>query len=361
MKIACIGTVGVPASYGGFETLVDQLIESDDARFTVYCSSGHYSKKIKSYKNADLVYVPIKANGILSLCYDMVCIIHAVVTGHKALLLLGVSGAFMLPMLRLFPAIKVVSNLDGVEWRREKWGRFAKYTLRLLEFIAVKCSHTIISDNAAIADYVRSQYGKNSVTIAYGGDHVKTPAVVDSFSQESHSLVSDSFALAICRVEPENNIHVILEAFAAVEMRLVVIGNWENSSYGSDLYAMYKDLDGITLLGPEYSLARLYRYRSSCSLYVHGHSAGGTNPSLVEAMHFGKPIVAFDCVFNRASLEGKGSFFSNAPDLVNLLSTPSVMETGKEILEVAERRYTWSEIRNQYLALFVPPQDEALT
>ena len=157
-KICVIGTVGVPASYGGFETLVDKLIESDGVEFTVYCSSRHYTERLDSYKNCQLVYIPfLKANGVMSVLYDMVSIIHALVVGHRNFLVLGVSGALIFPLLKLVPRVRLVTNIDGLEWRRSKWNKPAKFLLRFFEKIAVKFSDSIIADNDAISDYVQAE------------------------------------------------------------------------------------------------------------------------------------------------------------------------------------------------------------
>ena len=162
MKIAVIGIVGLPASYGGFETLVEQLVDTDDAEFTVYCSSNRYKKKISTYKNASLIYVPLNANGVMSVVYDIVSLLHGIATGHRQFLILGVSGAVMLPLLRvLFPKVKTVVNIDGCEWRREKFGSAAKLFLKHSEALAVKFATTIVADNQAISEDVSKRYGRS--------------------------------------------------------------------------------------------------------------------------------------------------------------------------------------------------------
>ena len=122
MKIAVIGIVGVPASYGGFETLVENLIEDNTCSYTVYCSASHYSEKSVNYKNARLVYLPLRANGLQSIIYDVFSLFHALGSGHRNFLILGVSGAGVLPLVRFFfPSSKIVVNIDGLEWQRQKW------------------------------------------------------------------------------------------------------------------------------------------------------------------------------------------------------------------------------------------------
>lgn len=351
MKIAIIGTVGVPASYGGFETLVENLIDDDTARYKVYCSGSHYSERPKEYKNADLVYLPLSANGVQSILYDVWSVLHAVFSGHKHLLILGTSGAIVLPMLRLLcPKIKVVINIDGLEWKRQKWKGFAKLFLKFSERLAVNFASVVVADNRAIAEHVETYYNSACETIAYGGDH----AFIDDMAMPTAetAIGKEVYAFALCRIEPENNVHVILDAFSNAKMNLIFVGNWQASDYGRSLVELYSSNSNIDLLNPIYDLHTLALYRAHCNVYVHGHSAGGTNPSLVEMMHFDKPIVAFDCVYNRATMEDKGLYFSSASSLSLILDDSNFGGNGSELGDIARRRYTWSVVREQYHKLF---------
>lgn len=344
-SVSVIGIVGVPASYGGFETLVDNLIDTDEVTFTVYCSSKHYKVRRSTYKNACLRYINLSANGMQSILYDAVAMFDAVVRKQQVLLVLGVSGAVALPFIRLVSTAKVVTNIDGVEWRRKKWGFFSSRFLKFSEWLAVTLSDVVISDNDAIADYVLSTYGKSSRVLAYGGDHaLKYPL----------SSKETGYACSICRIEPENNVHLILEAFASCGKPLKFVGNWSSSDYGKSLKKRYEGHKSIEILDPIYDLEKLYALRSGCDYYIHGHSAGGTNPSLVEAMHFGKPILAFDCSYNRATTEGKASYFSSSIELCNLLVNEiSDFSSGYLMKNIALRRYTWDKIRQEYIDLLI--------
>ncbi len=348
MKICIIGTTGVPSSYGGFETLVENLIEDQSVDFFVYCSGKHFSDRLEHYKGAKLVYIPLKANGLSSIFYDIFCMSHALFSGHKNFLILGISGAIFFPILKFFPKIKLITNVDGIEWRRDKWKGIAKTFLKFSELLAVKFSNIIISDNKEIENYFLKKYDHKSVTIAYGGDH----AVKSFMNFEPNKIEDSSFALSICRIEPENNIHTILEAFSNNEYPITIIGNWNSNNYGKKLYSKYNSIKNITLLNPIYSLNDLYRYRVACSVYIHGHSTGGTNPSLVEMMYFSKPIIAFDCSFNRASMENKGDYFDCESKLSKLVNNIENLCEGSILYEIAQRRYNWNLIRKQYLEVF---------
>lgn len=353
VKYAVVGIVGIPANYGGFETLVENLVSSDndvncnnaidsrDKSFLVFCSKKAYTNKLKMYKDAKLVYLPLNANGINSIFYDMLSLLFSLFYRPQTILVLGVSGALILPVIRLLYRGKIVTNIDGLEWKRDKWGTWAKRYLKFSEKIAVLFSDVIISDNQAIADYVRQEYKKESAVIAYGGDHaVYQKAPVDT----------KHFAFALCRIEPENNVHLILESFSRTSKELVFVGNWNSSEYGKQLKKQYSQFSNISILDPIYEVQKLSVIRGECEVYVHGHSAGGTNPSLVEMMHFGKPILCFDCTYNRATTENEAVYFQDENSLLNIINNSSyTADIGEKMLKIASRRYTWSIVRQEYL------------
>ena len=354
--ITIVGTVGVPASYGGFETLAENLAKYHDAvlpntSLTIYCSSASYTFKAPSYLSAQLKYVPLNANGPQSILYDIFSLVSAMWNRNEVILLLGVSGAIVLPLVRLLSCARIITNVDGIEWRRDKWQGLAKWFLRFSEKMAVRFSHEVIADNGGIANYVKQTYGVDAHVIAYGGDHAMAveAVAVDEFS------LPEKFAFCVCRIEPENNVHMVLKAFAALKSHaLVMVGNWNNSDYGRTLREKYVAHSHIFLLDPIYDLGKLKTLRSQAAHYVHGHSAGGTNPSLVEAMHFGKPVLAFDCNFNRSTTEDRAFFFKTSAALAHLMETMDETEServGRHMLEIAQRRYTWRIVAQQYFAL----------
>ena len=355
MKIAILGTVGVPACYGGFETLAENLVHYHarhalQAKLTVWCSAKDYAEHPSRYKNAELRYIGLRANGVQSVPYDFVSLWQAVRSGHDRIVLLGVSGALALPLIRMISKARIVTNIDGIEWKREKWSGLARIFLRLSERAAVYFSHAIIADNQAIADHVRESYRRGCHVIAYGGDH----ALAHAEKAVAPAGFPDTYALALCRIEPENHAHTILEAWAQLDTPLVFVGNWANSPYGRELKARYAKHTNLYLLDPVYEPEKLHALRSRASVYVHGHSAGGTNPSLVEMMHFGIPVLAHGCLFNRHSTEGKTRYFETSTDLVREAQalTPEQSATiGADMLEIARRRYTWDQVGRAYFEL----------
>ncbi|MGF1834845.1 DUF1972 domain-containing protein [Photobacterium sanguinicancri] len=349
-KVAIVGIVGLPASYGGFESLAENLVcnKSDNISYTVFCSAGNYPEKIDYYNGAKLKYLPLSANGIQSVPYDILSLIECLKLKPDTILILGVSGCIFLPIFKMFSHSRVITNIDGIEWKREKWNWLAKKFLKLSEFFAVKFSDVIVTDNQAITDYVKQEYGALSSTIAYGGDHAIRNLDIKQSKYE--------YALGLCRIEPENNVDKILEAFSKVNERIKFIGNWNSSDYGKNLKLKYEDYNNIELLDPIYDLDSLYEIRKNCKFYVHGHSAGGTNPSLVEMMHFGVPILAFDCVFNRYTTEDKALYFANESDLVAKLNgypnEARLNEMALAMQEIAAEKYTWVNVVRKYEGLF---------
>lgn len=355
-KIAVVGTVGLPANYGGFETLLENLVRYHNLKslsydLTVYCSSRTYPEKKGDYLSAKLKYIPLLANGVQSILYDILSILASVWNRNDVILILGVSGATVLPLVRFISSAHVITNIDGIEWKRHKWRGIAKLFLRLSEKIAVLFSHKVIADNKVIADYVQQTYRVESQVIAYGGDHALK---FDTVSLDEYKLPKE-YAFSVCRIEPENNVDLIVKAFSKQNLiPLVIVGNWSNSDYGKDIRNLYESCKHIYLLDPIYDLGKLKTLRVQAKFYVHGHSAGGTNPSLVEAMHFGHPILAYDCSFNRCTTEDKAFYFHSENELLELISSHKELQTsnaGKDMLEIANRRYTWDIIAKQYFSL----------
>ncbi|CDH07088.1 conserved hypothetical protein [Xenorhabdus bovienii str. oregonense] len=346
-KVAIIGTVGLPACYGGFESLVENLTlhSSSNISYEVFCSSKHYAKKIKYHNNAKLIYSSLNANGIQSIPYDIFCLIKCLKTKPDITLILGVSGCVFLPIYKLFSSSKIITNIDGLEWKRKKWGFIAKKFLKFSEFLAVKYSDLTISDNQVIAKHVKHTYKKDSQVIAYGGDHVITK------NDRTLEITNNNYYVALCRIEPENNVELILKAFSQTTHFLKFIGNWNSSEYGKKLKEAYGKYNNIEIIDPIYDLNILYTFRKNCKGYIHGHSAGGTNPSLVEAMHFEKPIFSFDCDFNRYSTENKSFYFSDSLELINLLnntSKESIKICADSMKEIAMKKYRWDIITRMY-------------
>lgn len=351
-RVAIVGTVGVPARYGGFETLADQLashVDPSQVHFYIYCQRSAYarSERVQQYKGHRCIYVPLPANGVASLLYDAIALLDAIVIRRcSTLLCLGVSGAFMFPLLRvLFPRRKIILNVDGLESRRAVWGWSAKLLLATLEWIGVKTAHEIIADNRVIRTLVRRRYARSSCVIAYGGDHASIPTPLTA-----HENVGDYF-LSISRIVPENNVELILKSFAQSKLALVYIGNWNASVLGCRLRDQYRSSANLRLLDPIYDTHELARWRANAIAYVHGHSVGGTNPALVEALFWARSILAFDCGFNRATLKGRFNYWRDSSELADLARGGSVHPTSDDVADL-RADYMWRQISARYAGLF---------
>jgi glycosyltransferase involved in cell wall biosynthesis len=356
-KVAIIGTVGLPANYGGFETLSDHLVRNlgNDYDLTVYCSGRKYPRNLRQpyYRNARLKYLPLDANGIQSIPYDSISILHALFYAD-VLLILGVAGAWLIPFVKWFTNKKIVISIDGIEWKREKWNILAKCYLWWAEKLAVKYSHIDISDNESIQDYTAIRYGSLSRIIEYGADHTLEVKVQEA-DRIKYPFLKMPYAFKVCRIEPENNVHEVLAAFSLLPRHtFVIVGNWNKSDYGMSLRNQYKQYENIIMLDPIYDQHTLDLLRGNALVYIHGHSAGGTNPSLVEAMYLGLPIIAYKVSYNKTTTENKALYFLDAEDLrqiIQKISVSRLKEIGKEMKSIANRRYTWKVIAHKYAAL----------
>ena len=351
-KIAIIGTAGLPARYGGFETLADFLTQnlSDRFEFTVYCPRPTQGNAPKTYNDAHLVYLNFKANGVQSIIYDIVSILISIFRYDK-LLILGAGGSIILPLLFPFRQ-KFILNFGGLEWKREKWNGLTRAYLKLSERLGVHFSTKVVADNQVFLDYVRSEYGVTSSLIEYGGDHCVAPDGLTPAVLERYPFLGGSYFLSVSRAQEDNNIHMLLEGFYNRPARkLVIISNWDSSEYGRMLKQKYTGVENLILVDAVYDLEILNFIRSRCFVYIHSHSFCGTAPSLVEIMSLGKPVLAFSAPTNLETTERKAEYFHSSTDLINLverLSESDYLRMGTQMHEIASRRYTWKIITDKY-------------
>jgi glycosyltransferase involved in cell wall biosynthesis len=356
-KVGIIGTNGLPGNYGGWDPLVKNLVKFLKSRcsFVVYTSSYSAVPGLREYHGAKIKIVKLRANGIQSIPYDILSLVHAALA-CDVLLLCGTSGCISLPIIRLFKK-KIILNPDGLEWKRKKWSRTARRFLRYSEKLGVRYSDIVISDNREIQKYIRNEYGKDSRLIEYGGDQVlMVPLSVHT--ARKLNIEKQRYGFTVCRIEPENNIGLLLEAFKVTgSLNYVIVGNWNHSHYGRKLRQGYGRYPHIKMLDPIYEQMPLDEIRGNCLFYVHGHSVGGTNPSLVEAMNLGLMIVAFKAAYNVETTEGKAIYFDDEQSLVKILyelegNRIELKDYQHAMKEIARRRYRWEIIAEKYLQLF---------
>ena len=356
-KVAIIGTVGLPARYGGFETLAGELVRAAAQRgvahrLTVWCSAPQTpAPRPTEHLGAALRYLPLRANGVQSIPYDALSLLQAAQSGHGAALVLGVSGAVALPLIRRLSGMRIITHLDGLEWQRPKWGGLARAVLHRSERLAARWSHEIVADNPEIATHIRQSYGRDPAQIAYGHENAAPIAPVEDLN------LPVRYGLAIARAEPENNLALILDAFSKgnVQLPLVAVSNWQATDHGRTLKAHHAHHPHLHLIEAEYDPARLNAIRQGAAIYLHGHSAGGTNPILVRMMGAGLPIAAWDCGFNRATTHGRAAYFDSVESLQSVvvrLCDPAhgpLMAT--DLRTIAEQHYRWEDVTAAYFRL----------
>mmetsp|Transcript_196 Transcript_196/g.208 ORF Transcript_196/g.208 Transcript_196/m.208 type:complete len:365 (-) Transcript_196:16-1110(-) len=356
-KVALIGTNGIPAKYGGFETLTEYLTKHLNEEFdlSVYCAKTPKENRLKTYLNAKLIYLPFKANGWQSMVYDAVSIIHALFYS-EVLVILGFSGIFAFPLKVFFRKKKIVFNIGGVEWQKVRGKKtFAAIEIRAkkwFEKVCVSYSDVIVTDNQVLWDYVKERYQIDSVLAEYGGDHAIQKPVTESLVKK-YPFLAKKYDVSISRAQEDMNIHMLIEAYKKIPNRdLVIVSNWGTSEYGIKLKDENNEkYPNIYLQDAVYNLDELNAIRSNGQIYFHTHSLCGTAPSLTEAMSLGLPVICFDVNTNRSSTEEKSFYFKDADSLVKIidgLDESDINLLGTNMNEIAIRRYNWKRITGLY-------------
>ncbi len=342
-KVGIVGTHGLPANYSGWETLVKNLVNyRQNIDYLIATPSSRKSQQNPEYKRKS-VYIPLKASGWQSIFYDLVSTI-VLLRKCDSILILGVSGCIFLPLIKLFTNKDIVVNTDGVEYKREKWGFLASNFLKISEMFAVKHATRLVADNKGINDYIETEYNRKvNATIAYGGvDFIPEKPI----HLNKYNFPDKSYDMAIARIVPENNIETILNAYNESEYRLVFIGNWDSSEYSIQIKNK-KWNSNIHIMHADYNENRITSLRNSCRYYIHGHSAGGTNPSLVEALSIGCNILCYDVNFNRYVLEDNAAYWSSKNELSSLISCE--LDFNKEKMQnYYQNNFDWKIIANKY-------------
>lgn len=358
MKIAIIGTRGIPNHYGGFEQFAEYIapmLARSNYHVTVYCSSNHpFKEHLWHGVHLEHMNDPEKNMGAFGqFIYDLNCILHARKQQYDIILQLGYTSSSIWGWL-LPPKSIIITNMDGLEWKRSKYSSPVQFFLKKAEAWAVNRSHYLISDSLGIQDYILHKYKKNSTFIAYGAIPFNTP---NPYEIEKFGLNAGEYNILIARMEPENNIETILKASKNNEnsKRLIVVGNYETTQFGQEMYQKYNS-NKITFTGAIYDIQTLNNLRYYSHLYFHGHSVGGTNPSLLEAMASNCTIVAHDNIFNRSVLGNEAYYFKSHLDLSSIIAdipNKNLLEHMiKSNLEKITAIYSWENIYSKLDTLF---------
>jgi len=356
MKIAIIGTRGIPNNYGGFEQCAEYLAVGLVKRgfiVTVYNSHNHLYQE-KSWNGVHIVHAydpEFKYGTVGQFIYDYNCISDTRKRDYDIILQLGYTSSSI--SSKFLPRKKsiVTTNMDGLEWKRSKFSKPVQRFLEYAEKLAVNNSDYLISDSIGIQQYLKQKYKKDSTFIAYGAHSFTNP---DQSDLTAYGLTPYAYDMLIARLEPENSIEVILDGVvqAGVDRPFLVVGKHE-SQYGEYLKGKFKDAATIRFVGGIYNINTLNNIRHYSNLYFHGHTVGGTNPSLLEAMASGALICANDNEFNKYVLENDALYFTTADCVATALESVQKIEPKYQNMLIANTRkiedvYNWDRIIDQY-------------
>ena len=352
MKIAILGTKGVPNNHGGFEQFAEYLSEFlVDKGHDVYVYSPHsHPYQDKLWKGVKIIhqYDPEESLGAVGqFVYDFNCILNIRKSKFDIVLQLGYTSSSIWGKLLPKKSI-IVTNMDGLEWKRSKYSKTVQAFLKYAEGLAINTSDFLVADSIGIQDYLKKKYDKPSKYIAYGANVFSNPE--ESVLKQYNVLVY-KYNLLIARLEPENNIETILDG---VELNkngipFLVIGK-NNTKYGQYLTNKFKSNNKIIFLGAIYNQNHLNNLRYYSNLYFHGHSVGGTNPSLLEAMASNALIVANENIFNKSILDTAAFYFTNSIEVsehLNRIKENHLDFVTKNIGKIANK-YTLRAINEQY-------------
>ncbi|WP_062206119.1 glycosyltransferase [Demequina salsinemoris] len=355
-SVAIIGTRGYPSYYGGFETAVRELVPdlADEGwRVTVYSRKGatraedpNRDDRIRSVETPG-----IERKSLSTLSYGLTAVLHAAKERPDVALVMNVANGFWLPILRL-AGIPTLVNVDGIEWDRAKWGRFAKWVFRSGAKWTARFGTQLVFDSHEIGRRWMQDFSRNGAYIPYGGQFVEHDLPLED------GLAHRSYVLMVARFVPENTVQEFFEAvpLLAQEYDVVIVGS---SGYGGAFDDQARELSArhgrVRWLGHVSDDARLFSLWQHAGVYFHGHSVGGTNPALVQAMALGAPVVARDTVYTREVLANGALFVRpTAVDIVDAireLASDGVKQEAFSLSNVtrAREQYSWRSVNSGYL------------
>lgn len=359
LKVGVLGTRGIPNRYGGLEEFAEKFSIglAEKGHHVVAYNSHFHEYQEDHFKNAEIIhkYCPeAKIGAAANFVYDYLCLKDALKRDFDVILECGHGCSVFYHVLPIHKSV-VVTNVDGLEWKREKWNWSVNKVLKQLEKWGVSKSHALVSDNKGIKEYLLDEYGKESTMIPYGAEVFDNP---DPTVLKKYNVDERGYFVKICRLVPENNIEPILDGYAEsnTDLPFLILAKLDNS-YAGYLQEKYKNNSEIRFLGGIYDEEVKTNLRYYSKLYFHGHSVGGTNPSLLEAMAGSALIVANDNEFNRSVLLDNALYFSDANDVKNHLNNLEEIEAKRSDfvngnLKRMEEVYSWDKIVEQYESLF---------
>ncbi|SDN86943.1 Glycosyltransferase involved in cell wall bisynthesis [Actinomyces ruminicola] len=357
LRVAMLGTRGVPARYGGFETAIEEVgrrLADRGHQVLVYSRNPEPGTPLpRVYRGMRVVELPaLKKRSLETLSHTALSLRHLLARVHPDVtVVFNAANSPFLPALRA-ARIPVATHVDGLEWRRGKWGPTGRRYYRAAEALAVRYSDALIADAQGIADYYADEFEADTELIAYGA-----PQVADSTGRLAElGLQADGYHLVVARFEIENHVDVIVDGYvrSGAQLPLVVVGS---APYANEYTARIESLadSRVRLLGGVWDQELLDQLYAGALVYYHGHSVGGTNPSLLRAIGAGAAVDAFDVSFNREVLGDAGRYWASAADVAELASSaeadPGAQAHRGELSRARAARYDWEQVTDRYEAL----------
>jgi glycosyltransferase involved in cell wall biosynthesis len=353
VRIALLGTRGVPARYGGFETAVEEVGQRLAGRgheVVVYCRGRDRSPEYLGMRR--VVLPALRSRALETLSHTALSVAHQVRRRADVAVVFNAANAPLVPVLRAL-GVPVAVHVDGLEWQRGKWGRLGRRYYLLAERAAVRWADALIADAVGIQAYYRHRYGAESHFLAYGAPILATPAL---HRLAELGLRPHSYHLVVARLEPENHVDVVLRGYVAssAQQPLVVVGSTPYpTAHVARLEQVAATDERVRLVGAVWDQELLDALYAGASSYLHGHSVGGTNPSLLRALGAGASVAAFDVDFNREVVGDAGVYFAEDDDVTTILkqveTDPAAArargDAGRR--SVAER-YRWDDVALGY-------------
>jgi glycosyltransferase involved in cell wall biosynthesis len=353
LRIGLLGTRGIPAAYGGFETAVEEV----GARLA---EAGHevlvYSRQKdgpKNYRGMHSVYLPtLRTKYTDTLVHGAVSTAHALVRNLDVALVFNAANAPAASLLAL-RRIPYALNVDGLEWKRSKWSGSGKRYYLACERIAVRTATRLVADSRAIADYYEQRYGCTPVYIPYGAP-ARAVGALGRLSEVE--LTAGGYHLSVARFEPENNVEVIVRGYTAsrAKLPLVVVGGGPYSArYTDAVHAAAGGDPRVRFAGSVWDQELLDALYAGALTYLHGHSVGGTNPSLLRAAGGTASCIAYDVPFNREVAGDEAGYFATADDLAAEVEAAeadpaATRERGASLAERVQGLYDWDDVAGRY-------------
>jgi glycosyltransferase involved in cell wall biosynthesis len=358
LKIALIGTRGVPANYGGFETCVEEIghrLVEKGHDVTVYCRKSYYIEKQEKYRGMKLAYIPnIEKKSLDTMSHTFLSVIHALIKNYDVYMVFNAANSLFLFPLRLFGK-KILINTDGLEWKRSKWGFYGKNYYKISEKLACLISNRLVSDSTGMKEYYKAKHKTDSTKIAYGAyvQNVKKPERLQEIG-----LKPGEYFLQITRFEPENHPLLTIQAFNKLhtDKKLVLVGG---NPYPNDYIKKIESEASKNIILPGFIYDRELLKELWCNslAYIHGNNVGGTNPALLQTMASACFTIAIDNTFNRNVLSECGVYYKDIHSLYErmtwVINNKDQLEEFKTKAQIRiHKHYSWEKVTDQYEKLF---------